>query len=165
MTFEVHKVVDNSLECEKWIGKKVYYSDDLLNLMMYVEGKKEQEPAKVYGKGSATHPFGVEDATGTVSEWKYIYPAEEKHREEKYRPFESVDELVDTFKMHVCNNPKMPPNCMPLVWLRYKGSNSVCMVTGFTDNGVELGGEFKSWVSLLEGMAFFNGYPCGVKVY
>ena len=164
MIFEVHKVVDNFREYEKWIGKKVYYADNLVDLMMYVEGKKEEEPAKVFKLGTFSHPFGVEDAMGNVDVWKYIYPAEEKQQEEKYRPFESVDELVDAFKMHVCNNPKMPPNCMPLVWLRYKGSNSVCMITGFTDNGVELGGEFKSWVSLLEGMAFFNGYPCGVKV-
>lgn len=165
MTFEEHKVIDNSLECEKWIGKKVFYADDLLSLMAYVEGKKEEEPAKVYGKGSASHPFGVENALGEMDVWKYIYPAEEEKAEEKYRPFESVDELIDIFKMYVCNNPnKLPPNSMPLIWLRYKGSNSVCLITGFTDNGVELGAEFKSWVTLLESMAFFNGYPCGIKI-
>ena len=164
MTFEVHKVVDNSLECEKWIGKKVYYADDLISLMMYVEGKVGEEPAKVCGIGSVTHPFGIENGIGDVSMWKYIYPAEEKPKEEKYRPFESVDELVDVFKMHVCNNPKMPPNAMPLIWLKYKNSNSVCMVTGFTDTGIEMGAEFQSWGFLIERMTFFNGYPCGVEV-
>ena len=164
MTFEVHKVVDEFYE--KWIGKKVYYADDLLNLMMYVEGKKEEEPAKVCKKGSPSHPFWIEDDMGNADIWKYIYPAEdiEMPKEEKYRPFESVDELVDVFKMHVCNNPKMPPNAMPLIWLKYKNSNSVCMVTGFTDNGIEMGAEFQSWGFLIERMTFFNGYPCGVKV-
>lgn len=162
MTFEVHKVVDTY--CEEWKDKKVYYANNLVDLMMYVEGKKEEEPAKVYKTGLFSQPFGIEDDDGDISTWKYIYPAEEVHQEEKYRPFESVDELIDTFKMHVCNNPKMPPNCMPLVWLKYKNSNSVCMITGFTDNGIEMGAEFQSWGFLFERMTFFNGYPCGVKV-
>lgn len=157
MKFEVHKVVDSVRGADKHLHTKVFYSDNLVDLENYVTGKVPQDPALLEDIDDTTFPFVVENALGETDVWRYIYPCDNN-----YRPFESVRELVILWdSMVMC---KRPSKTMPLIWVKYKESGTIQMITAFADTGVEMGATFMSWVYLFEKMIFLDGTPCGVKI-
>lgn len=86
-------------------------------------------------------------------------------KEKKYRPFMNFEELVRTFEARVCKSPcKRPRFTMPIIWVRYKESNTIQMITSYSGNGVEMGGEFMEWESIYNKLLFLDNSPCGVEL-
>ena len=157
MKFEVHKVVDSIRNADKYLHTKVFFSDNLVDLENYVTGKIPQDPAILEDIDDSTFPFVVENALGETDVWRYIYPCDSN-----YRPFESADELVKLWDKLVMST--RPSKTMPLIWVKYKASGTIQMITAFAKDGVEMGAEFMSWGYFFEKMTFLDGTPCGVKI-
>lgn len=82
--------------------------------------------------------------------------------EEEYRPCHNMAEFLQVVDKRVLRT--IPPYSMPFVWVIYKTSHTRNLVTGYTDDGVELGATFVSWEHLFANFTFLDITPCGVKI-
>ena len=187
MKFETHKVIYNGKDAENLIGKEFYYSNDLLELYLDVEKENIYSRAILVKADRDFLPFKMRDIGGNEVWVKLLYPIPEENiihivkdkpetesannypvlpneviDEPHYRAFNSVDELVERWGFI---NPCLRPDCtMPLIWVKYKDSNTRQLITAFSDNGVEMGAEFRTWGYFFEKMEFLDGTPCGVLI-
>ena len=192
MLFETHKVIYSGKDAENLIGKEFYYSNDLLELCLDVEKENIYSRAILVKADNDRLPFKMRDVGGHEVWVKLLYPIPEeniihivKDEEEKevideqpsevaneqpsevidephYRAFNGVDELIQRWNdLNPCTRPSYT---MPLIWVKYKDSNTRQLVTAFADNGVEMGAEFMTWEYFFEKMEFLDGTPCGVLI-
>ena len=186
MLFETHKVIYSGKDAENLIGKEFYYSDDLLELCLDVEKENIYSRAILVKADNDMLPFKMRDVGGHEVWVKLLYPIpedniihivkdEEKNAicladeqpsevidEPHYRAFNGVNELLMRW-LEFCNHDR-PSFTMPLIWVKYKDSNTRQLVTAFADNGVEMGSEFMTWEYFFEKMEFLDGTPCGVLI-
>ena len=192
MLFETHKVIYSGKDAENLIGKEFYYSNDLLELCLDVEKENIYSRAILVKADNDMMPFKMRDVGGHEVWVKLLYPIPEeniihivKDEEEKevideqpsevtneqpsevidephYRAFNGVDELIE--RWNFLNPCTRPAHTMPLIWVKYKDSNTKQLVTAFADNGVEMGAEFMTWEYFFEKMDFLDGTPCGVLI-
>ena len=192
MLFETHKVIYSGKDAENLIGKEFYYSNDLLELCLDVEKENIYSRAILVKADNDMLPFKMRDVGGHEVWVKLLYPIPEeniihivKDEEEKeviteqpsevaneqpsevidephYRAFNDVYELIE--RWNFLNPCTRPANTMPLIWVKYKDSNTRQLVTAFADNGVEMGAEFMTWEYFFEKMEFLDGTPCGVLI-
>lgn len=192
MLFETHKVIYSGKDAENLIGKEFYYSNDLLELCLDVEKENPYSRAILVKADNDMLPFKMRDVGGHEVWVKLLYPIPEeniihivKDEEEKevideqpsevaneqpsevidephYRAFNSVDELIE--RWNFLNPCTRPAYTMPLIWVKYKDSNTIQLVTAFADNGVEMGAEFMTWEYFFEKMEFLDETPCGVLI-
>ena len=193
MLFETHKVIYSGKDAENLIGKEFYYSNDLLELCLDVEKENIYSRAILVKADNDMLPFKMRDVGGHEVWVKLLYPIPEENiihivkdeegaksdcpdypsevideqpseviDEPHYRAFNGVDELVEVWRNKVtCTRP---PYTMPLIWVKYKDSNTRQLVTAFADNGVEMGSEFMTWEYFFEKMEFLDGTPCGILI-
>lgn len=192
MLFETHKVIYSGKDADKLIGKEFYYSNDLLELCLDVEKENIYSRAILVKADNDMLPFKMRDVGGHEVWVKLLYPIPEeniihivKDEEKKeviteqpsevideqpsevidephYRAFNSVGELIERWNdLTPCTRPLCT---MPLVWVKYKDSNTIQLVTAFADNGVEMGSVFMTWEYFFEKMEFLDGTPCGVLI-
>ena len=162
MALDINLICETAVDGESLFGKKVFYSDTLVDLKLCVEGTIKQTPRDYVDEGADFFPFGVDTGKQDPEYFKYIYPAE---KPTAYVAFSSAGELISTYEERVCANPnKRPPYTMPIIWVKYKNSDTVSMITGFAKTGVELGAEFQSWEHFFKTMLFLDGTPCGVRI-
>ena len=191
MLFETHKVIYSGKDAENLIGKEFYYSNDLLELCLDVEKENIYSRAILVKADNDMLPFKMRDVGGHEVWVKLLYPIPEENiihivkdepeteinyprevlpnEEEKeviyephYRAFNSVEELIE--RWNFLNPCTRPAHTMPLVWVKYKDSNTRQLVTAFADNGIEMGAEFMTWEYFFEKMEFLDGTPCGVLI-
>lgn len=193
MLFETHKVIYSGKDAENLIGKEFYYSNNLLELCLDVEKENPYSRAILVKADNDMLPFKMRDVGGHEVWVKLLYPIPEENiihivkdepetesainypsevlpnEEEKevidephYRAFNDVDELI--VRWNFLNPNPRPAYTMPLIWVKYKDSNTRQLVTAFADNGVEMGAEFMTWEYFFEKMEFLDGTPCGVLI-
>ena len=186
MLFETHKVIYSGKDAENLIGKEFYYSNDLLELCLDVEKENIYSRAILVKADDDLLPFKMRDSGGHEVWVKLLYPIPEENiihivkdeeetekevideqpseviDEPHYRAFNGVDELI--VRWNFINPCTRPAHTMPLIWVKYKDSNTKQLVTAFADNGVEMGAEFMTWEYFFEKMEFLDGTPCGVLV-
>lgn len=159
MTFELNKIIDDTTTTDIKSGAVVFYANTLEHLKDFVETEK------IKGVFAGITTFGRFriTANGVEVDAKYIYPAGEVV--EQTRAFLDVNEFIYTYEHRVCKNPnKNPPYTMPLIWVKYKNSNTVELVTAFCDDGVEMGETYMTWSYFVDAMVFLDNSPCGVTV-
>lgn len=167
MKFEVHKVIYDVTDerVKDLIGKKVVLGTNLYSLSKDVEQESDAFVDVLKGIDK-THGYFMFD-NGRMA--NLIYPADNPTT---YRPFESPEEMIDIFRFRVCEvdgyNPVVdgysPSVSLPIIWLKYKDSNTRQMVTAFADTGIEMGSTYMSWGAAFKDMVFLDNTPCGVKI-
>lgn len=139
MLFETHKVIYSGKDAENLIGKEFYYSNDLLELCLDVEKENLCLRAILVKAENDMLPFKMRDVGGHEVWVKLLYPIPEENiihivkdeeetekeviDEPHYRAFNGVDELIE--RWNFINPCSRPAYTMPLVWLKYKDSNSI----------------------------------------
>ena len=155
MTFDITKVCYKA--SEELLGEEVYFARSLPALETIVteeNGVYKGYVTKVDKEGS-TMPFCV----GGI--WaNYIYLTGIK---KKYRPFNDTKEFIVEYETRIGNN-KNPPNTMPLIWVKHKGSETIELITAFCKVGVEMGGSYMTWDFFFDAMVFLDNSPCGVEI-
>ena len=132
----------------------------------YIEGKQLQ---------FKNHKGDWEDVIGapvfTIDEYR-IFTGDEyriKPKENKNVPFDTVQELIDTWDEKYPQNKNRPEGTMPLIWIKTKQKNRVYLITGFYfdklygNNDVCCSGNSYTLRELFENCTFIDGSVIGKK--
>jgi hypothetical protein len=160
MTFDITQV--RYKPDEELLGEEVYYAQSLRTLEEVVtteNGVYKGCVTDVDMDNPVPFPFCINGI------WvNHIYLTGKKNvlMKPKYRPFNSVDELVSRWdSINPCTRPA---NTMPLIWVKHKYSETVELITTFCKDGVELGGCYMDWDIFFDVMVFLDNTPCGVEI-
>ena len=164
MTFDITKVCYKPKK--ELLGTKVYFHKNL-NLLATVVTEENGVYTGVVDKidkSDTNMPFCVSGIWCSL-----VYPVEEEPKEvslPKYRPFADMKEFIDTYETRVSKNPsKNPPYTMPLIWVKYKNSETVELITAFCKDGVEMSSStYMTWGYFFDAMVFLDNTPCGVEI-
>ena len=147
-------------------GSKGYFADNLAVLEAKVEQGEILELKKILGKNEDRRfRVSAENASITL-EYAFFYLVEEPE-EEKYRPYETTDEMIEDFreraKAYGANFFKCPM-FNPTIWVKDKKSNSKYLISAFGETNVLIGGKYLSSEMLFEDFTYLDGTPCGKKL-
>ena len=166
MNFDKSKVFTALNADEVKVGSKGIFSDNLALLKLYVtarNSKNYEEKLKEIKSDVNTNRFI--DNRGV--DFSLFYLVEEP-AEEKYRPYEDTDELIEDWKERASAYgssyfSKNPMFC-PSIWVKGSGS-SICkhLITDFICNSVETNDYVLTLEELFEGFTYLDGTPCGKK--
>lgn len=185
MTFELKQTeYEMNKGIEYWAKNQyeVYVGDTVKELKFNVEHENSARRGKLISVSEdVSFPFKVIMPNGIEQYFALVYPIpvdetkiieidkpveleEEpvKLVEEEYRPCNNMAEFLQVVDKRVLK--AIPPYSMPFVWVIYKASNTRNLITGYTDDGVELGATFVSWEHLFANFTFLDITPCGVKI-
>ena len=191
MTFELNQTeYEMNKGIEYWAKNQyeVYVGDTVKELKFNVEHENSARRGKLRSVSEdVSFPFKVIMPNGIEQFFALVYPIpvdetkvieinkpvvtdksveleEEpvKLVEEEYRPCNNMAEFLQVVDKRVLK--EIPPYSMPFVWVKYKASNTRNLITGYTDDGVELGATFVSWNHLFDNFTFLDIAPCGVKI-
>lgn len=191
MTFELKQTeYEMNKGIEYWAKNQyeVYVGDTVKELKFNVEYENSARRGKLISVlEDVSFPFKVIMPNGIEQYFALVYPIpvdetkvieinkpvvtdksvelEEEHVklvEEEYRPCNNMAEFLQVVDKRVLK--EIPPYSMPFVWVKYKASNTRNLITGYTDEGVELGATFVSWNHLFANFTFLDIAPCGVKI-
>lgn len=134
-------------------------------LELFQEWKKCQKDCikTLLGVSDSAEPFITEN----VNRCQFIREVIEK--EPKYRPFNSITELIEHWEKNYGNSNR-PKGTMPLIWIRPKTSDGsmkeALLVTEYWSDGVcsTYSQGTISWESLFNEFEFLDGKTCGVEV-
>lgn len=165
MIFDKTKVYTAVNADELKVGDKVYIADNLYDLKYDVEN--DCNLAVIVDIYDCTFnerfkiKFCCNENPDCYAEYSLAYLVE-RAKEEKWRPFKDIQELIDAWKDKTGVTARA--NTMPLIWLRYKKDNHKrCMTSFYDDNTVVTGGSFQTMEDLFNEFEFLDGTPCGVK--
>lgn len=84
----------------------------------------------------------------------------------EYKPFDSVQELIDTWDKEHPSNTNRPVDTMPLIWIRNKAKNGVYLITDFLFNkaySCDVGTSYENFklTELFEDFTFLDGSIIG----
>lgn len=147
-------------EAKKLIGKKVivgnYYR--FINEIEQADGDCVKTLLGV-AEGSA-EPFITEN----VCRCQFIREVIEE--EPTYRPFNSVEELIEHWEKNYGNSNR-PKGTMPLIWVKHKNNNLCFLITRYeTNKNSVCVSESSQWFNLenlFEFYEFLDGKPTGVE--
>lgn len=170
-TYENIIINPASEEARKWIGKEVYFSDNIR--MCLCRANKDingftgilQEI-----KENEYHPFKVND-----NYYQVIIPIKKEQKpESEYVPFESADEFMDAYEDSTysiaCDSVEHKLLSRGGIWLKreYGDSFDYYNVTEMCDKlGLAIGSDVATtfWDRVLHMYTFLDGTPCGRKVW
>ena len=161
MTFDITKVCYKPNE--ELLGQEVYFAQYLQTLEERVT--EENDTYKGYitrlDEEGSYMPFCI--GKGIWANFIYLTGKKKETVSPKYRPFNDTNEFIAEYEKRIGNN-KNPPCTMPLIWVKYKASKTVGLITAFCKDGVEMGGTYMTWGYFLDAMVFLDNSPCGVEI-
>lgn len=159
MTFDITKV--RYKPGKELLGEEVYFAQSLQTLEEIVTTKDGVYKGCVTNvdMNDPTNPFRV---NGIWTNFIYLTWKKNVLMTPKCRPFNNVDELVSRWDS--INPHTRPANTMPLIWVKYKDSETVELITAFCKDGVEMGGAYMTWDIFFDTMVFLDNTPCGVEI-
>lgn len=146
---------------EEAIGKTVYCSSDINQLLKNANGHKYEMTLVHIAEEADVKPFTVRDTNG--DEFKVDFIIIKKNLQ--YEPFYDAEELVSAYNQGALAKPgeSSTPN-FGTIWVKDNDVNGVFhMVTEIWTDGVVLGSDQATteWDELLAGYTFPDGSPCG----
>lgn len=157
MKFDKSKVYTVLNADEVKIGSKGFFGDYISGLKNNMEDGKIFTVRKIWGENYFTR-FQAEDGTN----YALFYLVEEPE-EEKYRPYENTDEMVEDFKERFNTNGSSYAE--PLIWVKRKGDVvEQQLITGFYEKNVFVEDYAKPLKELFEDFTYLDGSPCGMKI-
>lgn len=161
MEFDKSKVFTALNADEVKIGSKGYYA----NSLGYLKEVVSNNSLARYGKLTAirddykTDRFEID----TTSNWHLFYLVEEP-RENKFRPYKDVDEMVEDFMKRF--NMHVQPYEMPLIWIKTEDADKRYLIVRFA-SAVTICHNTEVYTltleDLAEGYTYLDGSPCGIK--
>lgn len=163
MEFNINKVY-TAVDAEGVkVGSKGYFADTYaeLKFLVHNNSSKIREITKIQADDYIKRFC-------TKNEFLYPYCLfylleEPKETEEKYRPYNSIDEFLDDYcakftKIH-------PIIGYPIIWVQDVNNDIARMITeyGTIDNTVRIGDYWCSMEELLEDYVYLDGSRCGIK--
>lgn len=145
----------NSEEAKRLVGKKIVgcWSYNTLDNM-----SDELIEKTLLRIGCSVNPFVVDDT-------KFTFIREVIDDSPKYRPYETVDELVADWKAKASTRFVSHDLRMPPIWV--KKTLERWMITGFDKDGgcnVFIGYYWVTLEELFEKFTYLDGTPCGKEV-
>lgn len=93
--------------------------------------------------------------------YEYRIKPEEK-KEDKYVPFENIQELIEAWEKKCPANKDRPDGTMPLIWVMSRNDNrSKHLITDFYNDGVGVGSIYFTLTKLFDECVFIDSTPCG----
>jgi hypothetical protein len=162
MTFDKNKVYTALNADEVKVGSKGYFADELKDLRAFVSKDNNLSTlADVMGEGYE-HRFDGGDVC-----WNLFYLVEEPE-EEKYRPYEDSDEMIEDFKerakKHYNANFFKCPMFHTSIWVKNKGEEETHLITDFSKIIVKTSRDTIFLEDLFEDYTYLDGTPCGKKI-
>ena len=133
----------------------------------YIENKvKDEEPSEVGKVYTENNVYRFSDSNGL--DYSLFYLVEEPE-EDKYRPYETTDEMIEDFKerakKHYNANFFKCPMFHTSIWVKDKKSNSKYLISVFGKTDVYLSSIDEYSLELLfEDFTYLDGTPCGKKL-
>ena len=163
MTFDKNKVYTALNADEVKIGSKGYFADSLEDLRAFVS--EDDDPCTLFEVLGEEYGRRFDEGGNP---WNLFYlvgaPAEDK-----YRPYESTDEMIEDFKerakKHYNANFFKCPMFHTSIWVKDKKSNSKYLISAFGEIDVYLSSIDEYSLELLfEDFTYLDGSPCGKKI-
>lgn len=132
----------------------VYYDPNYEVKKAYNEGKKIQVAYK-----GANNWVDCDEP-----EWVDGCQFRVKPEEKRYRPYESLDEMLSDFNKRFPTVAPKPAFSMPLVWIGLKGTSEKSMITRVHGLMVYAGEEPLSMRDLFDKWIYLDGSPVGMEV-
>lgn len=156
MEFDKSRVYTALNADELKVGDKVILADNITDLLKLVKFDLNIEELKEVRTISCNARF-----MGTTLH--FLAYLVERKKEKKYRPYESIDELVSDFIKRF--NITCPKYAMPFIWLKNKRDGSFRFISSLhADQRVNVAGEFYSLEALFEYYELLDGSPCGKEI-
>ena len=160
MTFDKSKVYTVLNADEVKAGSKGYFADSINVLRKLVEKNANLEVLRKVDEEDSPYRF-VKDGT----QYALFYLVEEP-QEEKYRPYESTDEMIEDYKERIKAYGAVPFRCpmfMQNIWIM-EGGVSKHLITDFSKIIVNTSRNTISLEDLFNGFTYLDGTPCGKKI-
>ena len=169
MTFDKNKVYTALNADEVKVGSKGYFADSITELKNKIkdEDEKFSEVGKVYTENNI---YRFSDSDGFDYSLFYLVGAPE---EDKYRPYETTDEMIEDFKerakKHYNANFFKCPMFHTSIWVKEKNNGDKYLITGFIKDDLNIycvliGTCFVSLGVLFKSYTYLDGTPCGKKI-
>lgn len=156
MEFDKSRVYTALNADELKVGDKVILADNIKDLLRLVKFDLNIEKLK------DVRPFSC-NARFNGNTLHFLAYLVERAGEKKYRPYESIYELVSDFIKRF--NIACPDYTTPFICLRNKRDSSLrCISSLYTNCQVNVAGEFYSLEALFEYYEFLDGSPCGKEI-
>lgn len=164
MEFDKSKVYTALNADEVKVGSKGCFADNIDRLKEIVENEIRPFPdvLKKINAGYDIERFMNKNGTSYV-----LFYLIEEPKEEKYRPYESTDEMIEDFKERIKAYGAAPFRCpmfMQNIWVMDKlKSDKKYLITGFENDNVGLSNDYSFWdfESLFKEFIYLDGTPCG----
>ena len=159
MTFDKSKIYTAINADEVKVGSKGYFADSINVLRKILEENANTDVLKkVADEGRTTYRFIKEREA-----YNLFYLVEEP-KEEKYRPYENTDEMIEDFKNRICGFAY--EGNLPNIWIKEKNSGDKYLISGFIKDDtntycVLIGTCFVSLEVLFKSYTYLDGSPCG----
>ena len=164
MTFDKNKVYTALNADEVKVGSKGYFADSITELKNKIkdEDEKFSEVGKVYTENNI---YRFSDSNGFDYSLFYIVGAP---AEDKYRPYETTDEMIEDFKerakKHYNANFFKCPMFHVSVWVKNKQTGCMCLVTDYLERTVFCSEFSYTMEELFDKYTYLDGSPCGKKI-
>lgn len=140
---------------EDLIGKPVMTGMRLLDLEQNLE-KEDEGFVDVLQGVDTTHNYFMLKSGRLCN---LIYSWDKPTKEERYRPFKSVEELCAKWTRFVPSS--RPEGTMPLIWVKYKDTDNSYLITGFTSKGIIAGEDYFTWEEAFDKLSFLDNCTFG----
>lgn len=167
MEFDKSKVYTGLNADEVKVGSKGFFADTLFYLENYVKNERPLLIVQSINNKTCSRRFHAGDGNKISDNWGLFYLVEEP-KEEKYRPYNSDEELIEDFKNRV-SSFAYECDFIPSIWVKEKSNGDKYLITGFIKDDsdaycVLIGTCFVSLSVLLESYTYLDGTPCGKKL-
>lgn len=166
MEFDKSKVYTLLTADEVKVGSKGYFAHSLGVLKTAVLREDNEMFGEIIKILDDTAPcrFGIKDDEFIYDEYALFYLVEEP-KENGFRPYKNVDEMID----HFCSHFKQVPQAhqMPLIWIKSKTTGFRHLITDYSNNSercrcIWIGSFSLNFKDLSDKYIYLDDTPCGV---
>lgn len=165
MNFDKSKVFTPLNADEVKAGSKGYFADSLNVLKRLVNEKAFTDVLKAVYPEDWSARFGKKDCNASFP----LFYLVEEPQEEKYRPYENTDELIEDWKERTLAYgsayfSKNPMFC-PSIWVKGdRDSIRKFLITDFNCSYIKSKDHAWTLKELFDGFVYLDGTPCGKKI-
>ena len=162
MTFDKNKVYTALNADEVKVGSKGYFADNLEDLRAFVS--EDDDPRTLIEVMGEEYRCRFHEGENI---WNLFYLVEEPE-EDKYRPYENTDEMIEDFKerakKHYNANFFKCPMFHVSIWVKNKKTDCKSLITDSSKDMVFFSDTRFTTEELFDKYTYLDGTPCGKKI-
>ncbi len=166
MEFDKSKVYTALNADEVKVGSKGFFADCIDTLKAFVTNGDDFDVLEEIGPEYDSERFKQKNGATYL-----LFYLVEEPEEEKYRPYENTDEMIEDFKERARAYGAYFSGCPmfnPTIWVKDKERNNVSLIALLTgvcsQKFICLGDVRYELKTLLENFTYLDGTPCGKKI-